>query len=210
MGIIVRLDQMMSNRKIKLLELAEKIGITYANLSNLKNGKVTAIRFSTLENICKELNCQPGDILEYLDDEVLNLIDSISTNEIQREGALNRLYAYAKTHGQKNINIELAKECFNLTDNITIDKVVNVVTQYFKISKEDVKSDLRIKKIVNARQIILYLCRTETKETFKKICEYFNIDSIKLIFSCDKISEDLNTNEELKGDIQNIIKMLKE
>ena len=101
MGIIVRLAQVMSNRKIKLLELSEKIGITYANLSNLKNVKVTAIRFSTLENICKELDCQPGDILEYLDDKVLNFIDSISMNEIQREGALKRLYTYAKMRGQK-------------------------------------------------------------------------------------------------------------
>ena len=69
MGIIVRLDQMMLKRRIKLLELADRIGITYANLSNLKNGKVNAIRFSTLESICHELNCQPGDILEYVDDE---------------------------------------------------------------------------------------------------------------------------------------------
>lgn len=74
---------------------------------------------------------------------------------------------------------------------------------------ENVKSNVRAKKIVIARQIILYLCRTETRETFKKICEEFNIDSIKLIFACDKISEELNTNEELQKDLQNIIKILK-
>jgi putative transcriptional regulator len=65
MAIIVNLDVMMAKRKISLMELAEKVGITNANLSILKTGKAKAIRFSTLEAICKELNCQPGDILEY-------------------------------------------------------------------------------------------------------------------------------------------------
>jgi len=67
MGIIVNLDVMMAKRKISLNELAEKVGITNTNLSILKTGKAKAIRFSTLEAICKELNCQPGDILEYKD-----------------------------------------------------------------------------------------------------------------------------------------------
>ena len=65
MGIIVNLDVMMAKRKMSSGELAEKIGITQANLSILKTGKAKAIRFSTLERICKELGCQPGDILEY-------------------------------------------------------------------------------------------------------------------------------------------------
>lgn len=65
MAIIVNLDVMMAKRKISLYELAEKVGITNANLSILKTGKAKAIRFSTLEAICKELDCQPGDILEY-------------------------------------------------------------------------------------------------------------------------------------------------
>lgn len=65
MGIVVNLDVMMAKRKISLNELAEKVGITNANLSILKTGKAKAIRFSTLEAICKELDCQPGDILEY-------------------------------------------------------------------------------------------------------------------------------------------------
>ena len=63
--IIVNLDIMMARRKISLGELAEKIAITPANLSILKTGKAKAIRFSTLEAICKELDCQPGDILEF-------------------------------------------------------------------------------------------------------------------------------------------------
>ncbi len=65
MSIIVNLDVMMAKRKMSSGELAEKIGITQANLSILKTGKAKAIRFSTLENICRELRCQPGDILEY-------------------------------------------------------------------------------------------------------------------------------------------------
>lgn len=65
MNIIVNLDVMLAKRKMSSNELAERIGITPANLSILKTGKAKAIRFSTLEAICKELNCQPGDILEY-------------------------------------------------------------------------------------------------------------------------------------------------
>lgn len=65
MAIIVNIDVMMAKRKMSAGELAEKIGITAANLSILKNNKAKAIRFSTLEAICKVLECQPGDILEY-------------------------------------------------------------------------------------------------------------------------------------------------
>jgi putative transcriptional regulator len=67
--IIVRLDRMLADRKMKLNELSEEIGISVVNLSNLKTGKVKAIRFSTLEAICKALNCQPADILEYAEDK---------------------------------------------------------------------------------------------------------------------------------------------
>lgn len=69
MPIIVNLDVMMAKRKISLGELAERIDLTPANLSILKTGKAKAVRFSTLEAICKELNCQPGDILEYQAEE---------------------------------------------------------------------------------------------------------------------------------------------
>lgn len=68
MAIIVNLDVMLAKRKMSSLELANKIGITQANLSILKTGKAKAIRFSTLEAICKELHCQPADILEYIAD----------------------------------------------------------------------------------------------------------------------------------------------
>lgn len=69
MAIILRLDRVMADRKMSLNELAEKVGISNVNLSNLKTGKVKAIRFSTLEAICEVLECQPGDILEYKKDE---------------------------------------------------------------------------------------------------------------------------------------------
>lgn len=65
MGIILRLDRVMADRKISLKELSEKVGVANVNLSKLKTGKVSAIRFSTLEAICDVLDCQPGDILEY-------------------------------------------------------------------------------------------------------------------------------------------------
>lgn len=67
MAIVLRLDRIMADRKISLTELSERVGISMANLSNLKTGKVKAIRFSTLDAICRELQCRPGDILEYQD-----------------------------------------------------------------------------------------------------------------------------------------------
>ena len=68
MPIIVNLDVMMAKRKMSSQELAERVGITTANLSILKTGKAKAVRFSTLEALCRELHCQPGDILEYKED----------------------------------------------------------------------------------------------------------------------------------------------
>ena len=65
MAIILRLDRMMADRKISLNELAAKVGIANVNLSNIKTGKISAIRFTTLDAICDVLDCQPGDILEY-------------------------------------------------------------------------------------------------------------------------------------------------
>lgn len=69
MAIIVNLDVMLAKRKMSLTELSEKVGITMANLSILKTGKARAVRFSTLDAICRALNCQPGDILEYRGEE---------------------------------------------------------------------------------------------------------------------------------------------
>ena len=72
MPIILRLDRVMADRKMSLNELSEKVGVANVNLSKLKNGHVSAIRFSTLEAICDVLDCQPGEILEYRRDEDSN------------------------------------------------------------------------------------------------------------------------------------------
>ncbi len=69
MTIIIRLDRMLADRKMQLSELAERVDVSIVNLSNLKTGKVRAVRFSTLNAICKALGCQPGDILEYVEEE---------------------------------------------------------------------------------------------------------------------------------------------
>lgn len=68
MPIKINLSRLMVDREISLIDLSQKVGITNINLSKLKNGKVSAIRFSTLEALCNVLNCQPGDILEYVED----------------------------------------------------------------------------------------------------------------------------------------------
>ena len=69
MAIVLRLDRVMADRKISLNQLADLVGICNVNLSNIKTGKICAIRFSTLNGICKALGCQPGDILEYIEDD---------------------------------------------------------------------------------------------------------------------------------------------
>jgi len=69
MAIILRLDRVMADRKISLNELSDRVGVSNVNLSKMKTGKISAIRFSTLNAICKALKCQPGDILEYTDDD---------------------------------------------------------------------------------------------------------------------------------------------
>ena len=75
MAIILRLDRVMADRKMSLNELAEKVGIANVNLSKIKTGKVSAVRFSTLNAICEALHCQPGDILEYRPDETMGESD---------------------------------------------------------------------------------------------------------------------------------------
>lgn len=75
MAIIVNLDVMMAKRKMSLNELSEKVGLTLSNLSILKTGKAKAMRFSTLEAICKALECQPGDILEFIADDNVSFED---------------------------------------------------------------------------------------------------------------------------------------
>lgn len=80
MAIVVNLDMMLVRRKVSQIELSERIGITQANLSILKTNKAKAIRFSTLDALCRELNCQPGDLLEYVS-------DGVSTSSVKDETA---------------------------------------------------------------------------------------------------------------------------
>ncbi len=79
MGMIIRLDRVLADRKMQLSELAERIDVSIINLSKMKNGKIRAVRFSTLEGICRVLKCQPGDILEYVESE--NVIDEDDNND---------------------------------------------------------------------------------------------------------------------------------
>lgn len=76
MPIIINIDVMLAKRKMSVTELSERVGITMANLSILKNGKAKAVRFSTLEALCRALDCQPGDILEYAADESEEMNDA--------------------------------------------------------------------------------------------------------------------------------------
>lgn len=69
MGIVIRLDDRLHDQRMTLTELADRVGITLANLSILKTGKARAIRFSTLESLCRELDCQPGDLIEWVEGE---------------------------------------------------------------------------------------------------------------------------------------------
>jgi putative transcriptional regulator len=90
MTMVVNIDVMLARRKMSVTELADRVGITIANLSILKNGRAKAIRFSTLEALCRALDCQPGDILEYRNDE--------STS-----GASARAHHAANPHGRRRV-----------------------------------------------------------------------------------------------------------
>lgn len=82
MAIILRLDRVMADRKISLNDLAAQVGIANVNLSKIKTGKISAIRFSTLEAICDVLDCQPGDILEYKREEKIVVVDESGTQDV--------------------------------------------------------------------------------------------------------------------------------
>lgn len=82
MAIILRLDRVMADRKISLNDLAAQVGIANVNLSKIKTGKISAIRFSTLEAICDVLDCQPGDILEYKREEKIVVADESGTQDV--------------------------------------------------------------------------------------------------------------------------------
>lgn len=91
MAIILRLDRMMADRKMSLNELAAKVGIANVNLSKIKTGKISAIRFSTLEAICDVLDCQPGDILEYKRDAKLKVTDESGEFDAPVNSAIHQI-----------------------------------------------------------------------------------------------------------------------
>lgn len=92
MAIIINIDVMLAKRKMSVTELSERVGITMANLSILKNGKAKAIRFSTLEAICKALDCQPGDILEYKSDWDNQRLKSLDNKQWMKAGFNMKLF----------------------------------------------------------------------------------------------------------------------
>ena len=94
MATIVNIDVMLAKRKMSVTELAERVGITMANLSILKNGKARAIRFSTLEGICRALDCQPGDILEYRPDETTMSAASLAAADTLPSPARFPIHSY--------------------------------------------------------------------------------------------------------------------
>ena len=95
MAIIINIDVMLAKRKMSVTELADRVGITIANISVLKNGKAKAIRLSTLEAICKALQCQPGDILEY---QVVEAVGAANAAGTSAPTAPHRLQELTPTH----------------------------------------------------------------------------------------------------------------
>ena len=97
MAIKINIDVMLAKRKMSVTELTEKVGITMANLSILKNEKAKAIRFSTLEAICKALDCQPGDILEYKSDELSDFKMSNCSRYLRKHARSDPCWRYPST-----------------------------------------------------------------------------------------------------------------
>jgi putative transcriptional regulator len=95
---IVNIDVMLAKRKMSVTELAKRVGITLANLSILKNGKARGIRFSTLEGICRALDCQPGDILEYRSDDTQSSTGSLATGDTESSPQQHPSNAGTSTH----------------------------------------------------------------------------------------------------------------
>lgn len=142
MEIIVRLDEIMARRKIRLHELAAKIGITEANLSILKNDKAKAIRFSTLAALCKALECQPGDLLEYISDN----------ENISAQHARDRVYA-TKEFRMKGIKLGMLIGCIISTGSciMTSGRELPVKTIYAvrdtKFDRANITYDYQLRKL---------------------------------------------------------------
>lgn len=147
-----------------------------------------------------------GDLMMELNDEIIDFIASNCGSDVRNlEGAITRLYAYSAIWGIKELTLEKALEALDeytnnmlYTDN-SINKIMSVVANYFKLTVEDLKGKKRSKEIANARMIAMYLCRTLTDETYPRIgLEFGGRDHSTVIHGFEKISEDIKNNGELE------------
>lgn len=152
------------------------------------------------------------DVAKLVDEAVIEYIATNSENDVRHiEGAVTRLYAYSAIMGQHKIDLDLATEALKdyLKNSVYMDsniaKIQKAVADYYKLTVEDLKGKKRSANINYPRQIAIYLCRTYTDESFPKIgLEFGNRDHSTIIHACDKIKEDLKTNNQLKEIIKEI------
>jgi len=147
-----------------------------------------------------------GDLMMNLSDDIIDFIASNCGSDVRNlEGAITRLYAYSAIMGLNELTLEKALEALDeytsnmlYTDN-SINKIMSVVANYFKLTVDDLKGKKRSKDIANARQIAMYLCRTLTEETYPRIgLEFGGRDHSTVIFAYEKISENIKSNSELE------------
>lgn len=157
-----------------------------------------------------------GDLMMELNDDIIDFIASNCGSDVRNlEGAITRLYAYSAIMGLKQLTLEKALEALDeytsnmlYTDN-SVNKIMSVVADYFKLTVDDLKGKRRSKEIANARQIAMYLCRTLTEETYPRIgLEFGGRDHSTVIFAFEKISENIKNDAELEKIISELkIKM---
>ena len=151
------------------------------------------------------------DVSRLIKPEVLEYIANNCESDVRHlEGAINRLYAVTAIYSPKEINLEFAQENLKdyfgtslyITNNIT--KIQKAVAEYFDLTVENLKSKKRVAEINNARQIAMYICKMTTEETIERIGLEFNRNHATVIHSCDKIENELKTNDDLKQQIKEI------
>ncbi len=151
------------------------------------------------------------DVSSLIKAEVLEYIANNCESDVRHlEGAINRLYAVTAIYSPKEINLEFAQENLKdyfgtsmyITNNVL--KIQKAVADYFDLTIENLKSKRRVANINNARQIAMYICKMTTEETIERIGLEFNRDHATVIHACDKISEEMKKNEELRRQIKEI------
>lgn len=151
---------------------------------------------------------ETGKLIEH---EVLEYIANNSESDVRHlEGAINRLYAYTAMYNNDKIDLDFAKEALKdyLNSSIylsnDIAKIRKAVAEYYDLTEESLKSKKRTAVINNARQVAMYLCKMNTDETIEKIGLEFNRDHATVIHACDKVEEQLKTDEKLRNEIKEI------